>query len=224
MTGRTETGRQGWPTPPARREETFTDLHRRYGALVRCELRQRLAWAEAEDLGDLEQETWIAVWCALPNFHGQSSYSTWIVGITKNVVGSWLRRRRSRHTVQASLERAEQNGDFAAEENGTLNRLALREALEHLVVNEKQVIYLRYFEAMTDRDIAQRLGLPLGTVKGRLRAGLTHLRRDLTPEDSGTWGGEWCRRDAPPSGRGAAAPSAGPECGGAAFLTAHSPA
>ncbi|HXG48040.1 MAG TPA: sigma-70 family RNA polymerase sigma factor [Methylomirabilota bacterium] len=199
MTGRTETGRQGWPTPPARREDAFTNLHRQYGALVRCELHKRLAWADVEDLGDLEQEIWIAAWCALPNFHSQSSHSTWMVGITKNVVGSWLRRRRRCHTLQATLERAEQNGDFAAEENGTPNRLALHEALEHLASTEKQVIYLRYFEAMTDRDIAQRLGLSLGTVKGRLRAGLTHLRRDLTPEYAGTWGGGWCRCGAPPS-------------------------
>ncbi|HZI75402.1 MAG TPA: sigma factor-like helix-turn-helix DNA-binding protein, partial [Gemmatimonadales bacterium] len=61
--------------------------------------------------------------------------------------------------------------------------LNITEALSQLPPREQEVIRLRYFEHLGDSEIALRLSAPLGTVKGRIRSGLLHLREqfEITP-------------------------------------------
>ena len=55
----------------------------------------------------------------------------------------------------------------------------MRDALEHLPAEQCQVIELAYFGGFSHTEIAEMLGLPLGTVKGRMRLGLEKIRSEL---------------------------------------------
>ena len=55
----------------------------------------------------------------------------------------------------------------------------VKAALEKLPANHRQVIELAYFEGLSQTEMAERMGQPLGTVKTWVRAALKHLREDL---------------------------------------------
>jgi len=155
-------------------------LRQTHQGLVRAQLQRHGGELAHSDLEDLEQEVWIAVWLSLPRFHGDSSFTTWLVGVTKNILHGWLRRKRSK---QLGLEHFHEldggRESEGAREHDPLNRLSISEALNCISAPQHQVIELRYFQQLTDREIARRLHVPLGTVKGRIRSGLVRLRRNL---------------------------------------------
>ncbi len=63
----------------------------------------------------------------------------------------------------------------------------LHKALQKLSPDQRQVVELTFFQGLTNQEIADRLALPLGTVKGRLRLALQHLRRWLGPAMKKGW-------------------------------------
>ena len=157
--------------------EAYTRLRQIHHGRVCAELRRRCAALCPCDVEDLEQEVWIAVWAALPRFQGHSTFDTWLIGVTKHVLWAWLRRQ---HTAELKLlrQRLNQPEERAGlDEPPPLEHLCTHEAIQQLPELEGQVITLRYFQQCTDREIAVRLQLPLGTVKGRIRSGLLHLRQ-----------------------------------------------
>jgi len=77
------------------------------------------------------------------------------------------------------LRHTEKLAEDGGWETEVVNRLSAVEAVGSLIPSEQAVIQLRYYDHCTDGDIARRLGLPLGTVKGRLRSGLKHIRQAL---------------------------------------------
>ena len=122
---------------------------------------------------------WIAVWAALPRYHGDSAFPTWLVGVTKNVLYAWLRHKHSEELTLLGFQEMStvECGTFT--ESNPLYHLTALEAINQLPEREHLVIELRYLEQCPDREIAARLHLPLGTVKGRIRSGLAHLRESF---------------------------------------------
>ena len=165
------------PLPRHEIVETYTRLRQSHQALVRAQLRRRCHGLAYDEVEDLEQEVWLAVWTALPRFQGDSAFPTWLVGITKNVFHRWLRRKRSDERMRLRLRKWDDSPGEGAEQCDPCDRLTVSEAISFLVEPEHQVIELRYFRRLTDQEIARCLRLPLGTVKGRIRSGLVHLRQ-----------------------------------------------
>ena len=157
--------------------EAYTELRHAHQGLVRSELRRRCAMLNPADLEDLEQEVWIAVWAALPRFQGRSTFDTWLVGITKHVLWAWLRRQHVAELKLLGQRLGEDAERHSLDEQSPLEHLCTNEAVNRLSGPESQVITLRYFHQFSDQEIALRLHVPLGTVKGRLRRGLQHLRQ-----------------------------------------------
>ena len=89
------------------------------------------------------------------------------------------RRRRGLTPRELPLETAqlpEDPRDTWSEVSSTLDRELLNGCLQQIPEKQREVIQLAYFEGYTQREIAELKGIPLGTVKGRIRIGMEKLR------------------------------------------------
>lgn len=159
--------------------EAYTELYHRYAPAVRVCLHRHFRAVGSTELEDLEQQVWCAVWLALARFDGRSEVATWLVAITKHVAGASARAQRRAELTLTRFSQLGQTAPGAEWADRLWDRLSLADALAGLAPVLRRVIELRYFGGLTDREIAGRLQVPLGTIKGRLRAGLTRLRRCL---------------------------------------------
>jgi RNA polymerase sigma-70 factor (ECF subfamily) len=127
---------------------------------------------------DLAQETMVAVWRKAASFDpARASASAWIFAIARN-------RRIDRIRKERRSESASYYDDIDAEEpelpDAALSAAErtgrVREALEALGEEQRQVVRLSFFEERPHAEIAELLALPLGTVKSRIRLAMKRLR------------------------------------------------
>ena len=135
---------------------------------------------ERQAAEDLVQEAFIKVWRSAGGYRvGRGSVRTWILSIVRNrgidQIRSRASRRRTQEKIEASAPRSQPNEAFA-ETWRTSQRAQVREALNTLPREQLKILELAYFSGYTHVEIADLLGLPLGTVKGRMRLGLKKLR------------------------------------------------
>jgi RNA polymerase sigma-70 factor (ECF subfamily) len=115
---------------------------------------------------------------------GRARLGTWLYVVTKNRALSLQRSRGTRPaTPVAEVPVAAEAPDTAqlVERGDRARRLA--EAMASLPDEQRDVVTLAYFHGMTQEQIASRLDLPLGTVKGRARLALDRMRATLGPGD-----------------------------------------
>jgi RNA polymerase sigma-70 factor, ECF subfamily len=135
----------------------------------------------AELAEDLVQETMIAVWTKAPQYSPErGAASTWVFTIARNLRIDRLRRESSAHFVDLEGFDAPSE-DSSGDEN--LNRSQeddhVARALEQIPPEQRQLLILSYVEDVTQVMIAERLKLPLGTVKSRMRLAYRRLRKLL---------------------------------------------
>ncbi len=129
---------------------------------------------------DLVQEAFIKVWRSAGGYRaGRGSVRTWILSIVRNRAIDQFRsdasRRRTRDEVEESAPTSEPSEAFAETWRNTQQE-QVREVLKTLPQEQLRILELAYFSGYTHVEIAERLSLPLGTVKGRMRLGLEKLR------------------------------------------------
>lgn len=161
----------------ARREEAALEaLFQRYGGRVLAYVRAlggRLFPAE-----DAVQEVFLTLWQKAALFSpGTGSAEAWIFTLTRHKVFDMLRSQRStKEDVDPDLERwPEQDSSPSDSETA----VSLQKALSMLPADQQQPIRLAYMGGLTYEEAARRLGLPLGTLKSRVRGGLASLRNLL---------------------------------------------
>ncbi len=141
-----------------------------------------------EDAMDLTQETFFNAWRGLPGFHFDSKFSTWLYRLATNAAIDFLRRektRRARGTVPLwdGEDRALDLPDRGPSPHSQLEskefRQAVARALTHLSHEHRQVLVLRELNGLSYAEIAQALGLEVGTVKSRLSRARLALRNIL---------------------------------------------
>jgi RNA polymerase sigma-70 factor (ECF subfamily) len=165
-----------------------------YGILVR-RYQRRLTAFLGQLVGDLElarelsQEAFVRAWSALERFDPKYRFSTWLFRIAHNLGIDQLRRRRLQ-TV--SLYRTDSQGDevevVVPDANkdplGHLENHALaselRQVIDGLRPEYRELILLRHFAGLSYQEIAEFKGMPLGTVKNKLFRAHSVLRKALT--------------------------------------------
>lgn len=130
---------------------------------------------------ELTQEVMLAVWRKAETFDkSQASASTWIFRIARNRRID-AARRAAKPTLDGedpALQPSEvEMPDDAAHATG--REAKVREALKTLPEEQVALLRLAFFDGLSHRDIADRIGAPLGTVKSRLRLAFDKLRRIL---------------------------------------------
>lgn len=156
-------------------EEAFRVLWDRFGPGIYTVCRRRLGDSGAAE--DASQETFTSVWRRAGTFDPvRGSAAGWLYAIARNAAAQLVRRGHAGTTLTVLDEQT------ADEPDDPVMRLTLHAALTRLPATEREVLELAYFDDMTQTEIAERLRLPLGTVKTRTRSGLHRLARYL--EDS----------------------------------------
>ena len=162
-----------WPG----RDQAFTvligsRLDRAYG----------LAWhllGHAADAEDACQEALLAAWSAWPRLRDPARFDAWFDRILVNTCIEHLRRQaRSSHSTLP------EDPDIADRDTlaGSVARDAIGRALGRLSPEHRAVIVLRFWADLSTDAIAERLGVPAGTVRSRLHYALGALRTELEPE------------------------------------------
>jgi RNA polymerase sigma-70 factor (ECF subfamily) len=143
---------------------------------------------EKQAAEDLAQDAFLKVWRSAEGYRPErGSVRTWILSVIRNQGIDHLRaiasRRRMQQKLEASAPRYEPSEAFVrAWHEARLG--GVREALDALPEVQQQVVELAHFCGLTHMEIAERLQLPAGTVKGRLRLGLKKLRNDTKLRDA----------------------------------------
>lgn len=158
----------------------------RYGRLVWALAQRRLG--RREDVEDAVQEIFVDVWRYADRFDPRrADESTFVAMIARRRLIDGL-RRRARQPSTSSIDEAIRDGSVslhASEEVGRTFALGdeARIAAEHLHrlrPDEQRVLRLAIYDGLSHAIIAERTGMPLGTVKSHIRRGLDSLRRTMT--------------------------------------------
>ncbi len=134
---------------------------------------------------DVTQEAFISIWRSGARYDpARGSVRTWMLGIVRNRAIDALRSRASRAPKLDFDDDSilEQRPAAERTESEALRRetaAEVRGALDELPGEQSKVIELAYFGGFSHSEIAGMLGLPLGTVKGRMRLGLEKIRGEL---------------------------------------------
>lgn len=145
---------------------------------------------DAEEASDVAQEAFIRAYQALPSFRGQSAFYTWLFRITINVASDRARQRAARGRAFGTERVEEEDWDRTLVDRGEApddsaaraeERRRIVRALESLPEHHRAIIMLSDLEGLSYREIAEVLGIPMGTVMSRLHNARRRLRAALGP-------------------------------------------
>jgi RNA polymerase sigma-70 factor (ECF subfamily) len=161
--------------------EALEGLYGRYGTMA-YSLAYRIT-GDGPAAEDAVQEAFLGVWRNAGRYEvGRGSVRTWILSIVHHRAIDSLRRRRTTSALPDADEappEALTMPDLWDDVAAGLDREAIRAAMASIPAAQRESIELAYFGGLTQVEIADRLAVPLGTVKSRQRLGLLALRRVL---------------------------------------------
>jgi RNA polymerase sigma-70 factor (ECF subfamily) len=141
------------------------------------------------DADDAAQEAMISIVRGLPRFDGRARFSTWAYRIATNAALDELRRRKRRPALHAVGDEREQPEpvDPLAERRlaGVTDRMSIDAALDELPEEFRTAVVLRDVADLDYAEIAEALGVPVGTVKSRIARGRSQLAALLGNQDPG---------------------------------------
>jgi RNA polymerase sigma-70 factor (ECF subfamily) len=131
---------------------------------------------------EVTQEVFVQIWSSVREFDAdRADVTSWAATIARRRAVDRVRHEQSqRSRIETLGQQRQDNGADPGEEVAeTADAQYVRRAIERLPVGQRDVIRLAFLEGQTHGAIAEQLGLPLGTVKGRVRGGLTRLHADI---------------------------------------------
>lgn len=166
-----------------RRADAFDELYRRHAFAVAAVAAR--ASRNRSDADEATQSAFLALWRRAPSVVVRgASLRAWLVTVGRNAAIDRARGARPVHALDASHETipaSEPGPEDSAMQRDTSR--SVRAALEALDPDQRSVVELAYFGGLSQTEIAVTTGVPLGTVKGRIRLAMRHLRRALSPAE-----------------------------------------
>jgi len=165
-----------------REPDAMKDLYDRFGRLAYSVVLAIVR--DSSTAEDLVQETFLRVWNRIQAFEpGRGALGPWLLAIARN---------RAIDHVRSSASRIDRNSfeldvrehpslfvDMQREVENTDHARVIRAAIAKLNPNQQKVIELAYYEGLSQTEMAERMGQPLGTIKTWVRAALSVLRQEL---------------------------------------------
>jgi RNA polymerase sigma factor (sigma-70 family) len=138
-----------------------------------------------DEAEDLTQDIFLKIFKALDTFDRRANFQTWIISISRNLcIDHYRSVRKERQTIARDVDASDlqpasrERGPYAAAEHQDLRQM-LRQALQTLPITLRTAVVLRDLQELSYQEIADRLGLPEGTVKSRINRGRLELGRQL---------------------------------------------
>lgn len=165
--------------------QSFRDLYERYDGLLFTTIEKVLN--DREDSEEVLQEVMSSLWRKAHLYHaGRGRPITWLASMARNRAIDRLRskqrqsRLKSAYTEEMAVNPRGSTGPTGAEAATRRDTcIAVRSAVMELTDVQREAIEKVYFEGLTQQEIADQLGEPLGTVKARIRRGLAKLRKTV---------------------------------------------
>jgi len=156
--------------------EALRSLYERYGAIVFGMTYRLLGDRQAAE--ECTQDVFVSVWRTADGYQPErAQVSTWILAIARNRAIDATRRRAARpvdpHEDVWSTDESPDASELVSAAD-VAERVAA--AMAELPAAQREALSLAYFDGLSHTEIAKRLGLPIGTVKGRTRLALDRLR------------------------------------------------
>ncbi|MFD8060072.1 RNA polymerase sigma factor [Streptomyces cyaneofuscatus] len=161
-------------------EDSFALVYRRWGALVHSLAARSLG--DAREAEDVAQQTFLAAWRGRHGYHAvRGPLPGWLVGIARRKIAD-AHAARSRRTELAAAHAAREGAGVpgtAERPEAALDRVLVTHELRKLPPVQREILRLAYFDDLTHVQIAERTGLPLGTVKSHARRAILRIRRSI---------------------------------------------
>lgn len=160
-------------------QQSFRQLYRRYQQRVRSTLYQMCG---SSSLDDLVQEVFLRAWKGLPQLRQTAQFSTWLYRISWNVASDQRRQLAQQHSQTSKLK---QDQSYLVNTKQFLDpdlmhlhyQDLVQRGLEQLKLDHRAVLVLHDLEEVPQKEVAQILGIPVGTVKSRLFYARTAMRQ-----------------------------------------------
>ena len=175
-------------------DDAFSELVRHYEKFVYNTACKALSAGgrSIDGADDIAQSAFIKAWRNLSLFRGECTFSTWLYRITVNTARDMLRYESRRGTVSLVKDTEDEDdgsewdvpvtsGDTIPEDAMERKEaiLAVRRAIEELPEDQRQVIVMRDLHELSYQEIADKLGIELGTVRSRINRGRQKLKNIL---------------------------------------------
>jgi RNA polymerase sigma-70 factor, ECF subfamily len=138
-----------------------------------------------DEAEDLTQDVFLKIFKALATFDRRADFQTWLISVSRNLCIDYYRSvRKERETIDRQVDASELSpastevSPYAALEQRDLAVL-LRQSLSQLPASLRSAVLMRDIHELSYHEIAERLGLPEGTVKSRINRGRKELARQV---------------------------------------------
>ncbi|AHV96055.1 sigma-70 family RNA polymerase sigma factor [Paenibacillus sabinae] len=155
-------------------ERTITEVYRTVRFLI----------GGSSDTDDVVQEIYIQMYRSLGQYDAARPFRPWLMGVAMRQIRAYRRKRWNQIRL---IKKAQQSGiiadyDFSGEVVDKVSYRPLIASVERLPYKLKQVVILHYLNEYSQEEIADALGIPLGTVKSRIHSALKKLRSKRSSE------------------------------------------
>jgi RNA polymerase sigma-70 factor, ECF subfamily len=160
-------------------QQAFSYLYDNYSAALNGVIYRMVENRELAE--DILQEAFVKIWNNFASYDaGKGRLFTWMLNITRNLTIDTLRSKG--YKKQAKISTDENSVSNFTEDSRIAERfdaMGLRKKLANLKPEQRSIIDLAYFNGYTQDEISKEMGIPLGTVKTRMRAAIIELRKML---------------------------------------------